>query len=429
MENDGRFHVSRRGREVFAGSLDALEGKAREGFVGTNDLVFDPEAESWVFARNLPQLMGIDLPATPRDLGGRVLQEESETGEPKDRLLPDPSGGESDELEWEGDDGRRSPMLYVAIGSTVLMLALVVGAAMWSGGRSGQSLSRFLESEEGEGPEFQAPMDQAEFDEKVKAAQAEGGGQAAPGAGTPAGGPGAGAGMPGGPGAGVGTPGGPGAGNGMPGTPGGGAGTPGASGGPGGPEMAGLEKGQQKPLVFDVKQAPLPGVMVRPNPQQAFQYGTQYIAEAQGLMNPSTPAPGRARSDQLLLAVHQAEFAKLNLTRAQGFPGAEEALEQAKAVVAEAESAFLDACGEEESERFCELKLKYPHWNRAVLEVVSEEKAMVGMTTEQLRASWGRPQRLKREGNQTRFCYGQFCGKSAMIAAGTVIKVDDGDDD
>lgn len=51
MANEGRYRVTRSGREIFNGGAGALADAAREGRFLANDLVFDPEADSWVFAR------------------------------------------------------------------------------------------------------------------------------------------------------------------------------------------------------------------------------------------------------------------------------------------------------------------------------------------------------------------------------------------
>ena len=123
----------------------------------------------------------------------------------------------------------------------------------------------------------------------------------------------------------------------------------------------------------------------------------------------------------LLGAAARADFARANMARL----GDEQGTVAAKEMLKEVKSRFLEKCHAEHSERFCELKLKYPSWPDAVVQRVVEHKLLVGMTSDHVFESWGRPTRLGRAGAAVRYCYGQFCGKSVRMINRVVVGVDE----
>lgn len=162
-------------------------------------------------------------------------------------------------------------------------------------------------------------------------------------------------------------------------------------------------------------------VFVQPDDGQRRAYGAHAMkAAAEIIDDPNAPA-GQQRLRDLLGAAARAEFAKLQMQQLSDKPG----IEAAKAMLERAHETFTSACQIEHSERYCELKLKYPSWADPIIHQIEQEKVVVGMRSDHVFAAWGRPTRLRRKGQTQRYCYGQFCGKSVRMINRVVIEVDE----
>lgn len=179
-------------------------------------------------------------------------------------------------------------------------------------------------------------------------------------------------------------------------------------------------------LVFDVEagggELAAADVFVEPDDEHRRAYGDHAMAAARKSLEQPGGAPvGNQRLRELLGAAARAEFAKLNMQKL----GDEEAIDEAKALIERINQTFESVCRRDNTERYCELKLKYPSWSDAVIHQIEAEKVVVGMRSDHLFAAWGRPTRLRREGQSQRYCYGQFCGRSVRILNRVVIDVEE----
>ncbi len=177
VDDDGRYRVTRAGREVFAGNQRALVDAARAGQVRDSDLVFDPSTDNWVFARSHPLLdrltdatppPGVPRPARPR----------------REALDASPT-------PIAGADARRAKRNRAArkrlVGRLLMFFAAIAAVGVWmlvGPGAPGEAMSSYFEEREREQNEPHVPPPVAE-------GQGGGAAPAAAGAGGPPGGGGA----------------------------------------------------------------------------------------------------------------------------------------------------------------------------------------------------------------------------------------------
>lgn len=362
MDDDGRYRVTRAGREVFAGNQRALVDAARAGRVRDSDLVFDPSTDNWVFARSHPLLDRL-TDATPPPGAVRPVR-------PRRKPL------DSTPTPIAGAEGRRATRQRAArkrllFGLSVFFAAVAaVGLWMLFGpGGPGEAMSAYFEEREREQNEPHVP-------EMIEGAE---GVAVAPEA---------------------------------PGPPGEGTGGQAA--------QAAVEV--VDPLTFDTAWRSADSEAIELSDAERLAYGARYHDAARQVLELEKPPPGDARLDQLLAARHRAEFARINLERVD--PKHPD-IDRVGSTLGDIETDFQTACRAEHGERFCELKWKWPDWPDAVVGFVADEKVVVGMTADQVRASWGRPTRLRRTAGGRQFCYGQLCGRSVTIVNDVAVQVSD----
>lgn len=344
MENDGQYRVTRGGREIFLGTEDQLAAAAREGRFNANDLVFDPDADSWIFARSHKVI-------TDAADGRFARRKPRRERAPRARS----SSGESlrlkkaDKPDYDPERARHRRRLV----GVALLLAIIGGLVLaipWSD--DGSALSRFLEDRD-------TPAEHT-------VVASEGG--------APAGGP------------------------------------------------ANAPPPPQDDLVFAPGMVEPGGERIEPSDAERRRYADQYMAKAQQTLNDTDAPPGDERQRELLAAIQQAEFAKLNMERLDDPKAAREAAQE---TIDALKASFVETCAADHGERYCELKLKYPQWPHGVLRQVADEKVLVGMSSDQVRAAWGRPTRIRRVGNRVTWCFGQFCFQSVTLVNRTVVEVDE----
>jgi len=178
-------------------------------------------------------------------------------------------------------------------------------------------------------------------------------------------------------------------------------------------------------LVFDMEagggQLSASDVFEKPSDAQRRAYGLHEMKTAGAILDDSETQAGNERLRELLGAVARAEFAKVNMQQVSDKDG----IAEAKAMIERVHEVFLSTCQRDHSERYCELKLKYPSWNDAIIAQIEAERVIVGMKSDHVFAAWGRPTRMRRVGGSQRYCYGQFCGRSVRLINRVVIEVDD----
>ncbi|MCB9538445.1 MAG: hypothetical protein H6704_19510 [Myxococcales bacterium] len=365
MDDDGRYRVTRAGREVFAGNQRALVDAARAGRVRDSDLVFDPSTDNWVFARSHPLLGGLTdatpAPAAPRPARPR-----------RERLEASPTPAAEVEARRARRDRAARKRLLVGL---AVFVAGIVGVGVWmlyGSGGPGEAMSAYFEEREREQNEPYVPPPGGAEGEQA-AVLAEG----APGAPPPP--------------------------------------ADGAGGRAAPVEVV-------DPLTFDTAWRSMDSEAIELSDAQRLAYGAQYHDAARRVLEIEEPPPGDARLDQLLAARHRAEFARLNLERVD--PKHPD-IDRVGSTLGDIETDFQAACRADHGEKFCALKWKWPDWPDAVLGFVAEEKVVVGMTADQVRESWGRPTRLRRTAGGRQFCYGQLCGRSVTIVNDVAVQVDD----
>ncbi len=163
-------------------------------------------------------------------------------------------------------------------------------------------------------------------------------------------------------------------------------------------------------------------VFVEPDDAHRRAYGNHSMKIATRILEKPTGATvGNERLRDLLGAAARAEFAKLNMQKL----GDKEAIEESKALIERINQTFESVCRTDHSKRYCELKLKYPSWSDPILAQIEAEKVVVGMRSDHVFAAWGRPTRLRREGQSQRYCYGQFCWRSLRMINRVVIEVNE----
>lgn len=363
MDDDGRYRVTRAGREVFAGNQRALVDAARAGQVRDSDLVFDPSTDNWVFARSHPLLdrltdatppPGVPRPARPR----------------REALDASPT-------PIAGADARRAKRNRAArkrlLGGLLMFFAAIAAVGVWmlvGPGGPGEAMSSYFEEREREQNEPHVPPPVAEGQ----------GGGAAPAAAVAAG--------------------------------------PAGSGGQPAEEVIEVVD----PLTFDTAWRSAESEGIELSDAERLAYGARYHDAARQVLELEEPPPGDARLDQLLAARHRAEFARINLERVD--PKHPD-IERVGSTLGDIETDFQAACRAEHDARFCDLKWKWPDWPDAVVGFVAEEQVVVGMTADQVRESWGRPTRLRRTAGGRQFCYGQLCGRSVTIVNDVAVQVHD----
>ncbi len=162
-------------------------------------------------------------------------------------------------------------------------------------------------------------------------------------------------------------------------------------------------------------------VFVKPDDGQRRAYGDHAMKTAAAIIDDPSPAGGNERMRDLLGAVARAEFAKLQMQQLSDKPG----IKAASAMIERLNQTFMSTCQLDRSERYCELKLKYPSWGDPIIEMIMSEKVIVGMRSDHVFAAWGRPTRLRRSGGSMRYCYGQFCGRSVRMINRVVVEVEE----
>lgn len=381
-----RFQVTRSGREIYAGGLDGLVEAAAQGRIRANDLVFDPDNDRWLFARNLPALAGFAL-------RGRQARGTEDHSRPGPITL--------DRLSLERRDQRRKRVLQALALLTVIGLTLALVRMVPTGGDKRQ-YSEFIETRD-RPPD--ATLTQS-------GGSASGAGQGASAGGRPGGGA-------------------PGAGDTAAPTRQVEPGEATAAGRPADPEAPAADVmadpgAARRPvappaeLVFDYARRDAPGVFVEPTAEERVRYAARYTAEGMRALNDPRPPPGDARLAQLLAARHRAEFARLNL---EALDPEHPDLPQVDRLIEELEAAFDAVCKPAYGDRFCALKLQYPDWPDPVVERVAGGRVEVGMSAEQAREAWGRPTRFRREGEGRRYCYDFLCERSLRVVDQIVVEV------
>jgi hypothetical protein len=467
MDPSAMYRVTRSGRDVYVGAEEGLLQAARDGAILANDLIFDPTLDKWVFARSLSILTGFTLKGR-RQAGGT-------TGE----VIPTPQISEE---RLRGRNRRRRALARV--GGMVLIIAsssLLIYLIPTKGSEESTSLSKFAEDSpqpsirfEGTGSGTDAKgVDRtgpSNLDTKAVTVEATEGEpdrlgasgrkaevEGVPGADQPSGelngavgesGSEGGAAAPEGAGSAEGTP--PGSSQ----SGGSEADKPGPSAHAQGnsPQGVDVDPGQvptgtntgtpqprkmtrsaarvydrPKPSATLPTRLPVdPGEDVRPKVKikaaraQDPQLRTKRLSSAMRTLERSKDPEAPPKGRDLLNARYEVELAQKSMRlESSEHPD----LETTKTLIKELSKAFMDLCTSLHSDRFCTVKETNPHWPDVVVRSVTQEAALVGMTTEQLNASWGSAEVIKRERRGRRHCFSADCKRSALLMGDTVVEV------
>jgi len=108
-------------------------------------------------------------------------------------------------------------------------------------------------------------------------------------------------------------------------------------------------------------------------------------------------------------------------------PGAKQQLEDTETLLKQLREAFRQLCEKEADPQFCTLKVKHPQWPDVVIRSIANQRALVGMSREQLVSAWGNPRSRLEAEKATVLCFDAACARSARLVGEMVVEVREGE--